>query len=367
MDRVDHEALHRFATALLREAGLAAETAETAATSLVAADVRGHPSHGVQMIPTYFGWMENGSMEADASPEVVADAGSTMLVDGNHALGHPVGLEATELAIDRAGETPLVAVGIRKATHMGRIGWFAERAAEAGIGFAGFTNMTSGNPVSPAGSAQRRFGTNPLTFALPSFDALDYPILMDMATSQVAFGKINVRHRAGEAIDPSWTVDADGSPVLDADEFNDEEIGALAPLGGQAAGYKGTGLMLIAELFAATWSDSPVTPQPDARYENAAVFYLFDPLQFTTRAAHEARIEALQAYLDETEYSPDVSAGSGSGADRAYLPGRREHETRLAYEAEGIPIQSGIVDDLVAFARERGVAEEVVEPIDAAG
>jgi uncharacterized oxidoreductase len=227
--------------------------------------------------------------------------------------------------------------------------------------------MTSGQPVAPAGSAQRRFGTNPLTFGLPAFDALPHPVVMDMATSQVAYGKINVRHMAGEGIDPEWTTDESGEPVLDPDAFNEEEVGALAPLGGQTAGYKGTGLMLMAELLAATWSDSPVTPQSAARYENAAAFTVFDPLAFTTRAAHEARLTALVEYLDETEYAADVSAGTGTDADRAYLPGRPEYDTAREYEREGIPVPDPICETLADLARERGLDEETVASVAPAG
>lgn len=363
MSRVDSDELRRFAAALLTETGADEAVAEAVAASLVAADLRGHPSHGVNMIPTYVEWSEAGGIEPTARPTTVADEGSTLLVDGNHGLGHFVGRRATELAAERAVDHPVVTVGIRRATHLGRIGWFAEQTAAAGLGFVGFTNMTSGEPVAPAGSAQRRFGTNPLTFGLPSFEALPYPVLLDVATSQVAFGKINVRHRAGEPIDPAWTVTDDGGSVPDADAFNEDGLGALAPLGGEAAGYKGTGLMLIAELFAATWSDSPVTPQEDARYENAAVFTVFDPLAFTTREAHEARLLALRDYLEETEYAPAVSAGAGSRSDRAYLPGRQEHVTRREYEAEGLPVADPVLETLVALARERGIAPDLTEPV----
>jgi LDH2 family malate/lactate/ureidoglycolate dehydrogenase len=118
--------------------------------------------------------------------------------------------------------------------------------------------------------------------------------------------------------------------------------------------------MLVAELFAATWSDSPVTPQPDSRYENSAAFTVFDPLAFTTREAHEARLVALEEYLDETDYSDAISAGTGTRADRAYLPGRREHEVKSEYEAEGIPVPDRIRETLAELAREYGVEEEVV-------
>jgi LDH2 family malate/lactate/ureidoglycolate dehydrogenase len=124
--------------------------------------------------------------------------------------------------------------------------------------------------------------------------------------------------------------------------------------------------MLMTELFAATWSDSPVTPQPDSRYENAAAFTVFDPLAFTTREAHEARIEALETYLDETAYVDAVDTGPGTKSDRALLPGRPEHETRVAYERDGIPVPERIRTELASYAREQGLETAVVDEVDPA-
>lgn len=365
MPRIDPPDLQRIATGLLTAIGLGEEPAESVAASLVAADLRGHPSHGVHLIPTYALWIADGGLDPAATAEVVHDGGATLAYDGKDAPGHHVGRRATELAIERIAEESVVAVGVRRATHMGRIGWFAEQAADAGLGFVGLTNMTSGEPVAAAGSAERRFGTNPVTFGLPTFGALEYPILLDMATSQVAFGKINVRETAGRPIEDAWTVTAEGGAVPDATAFNEEDLGALAPLGGRDAGYKGTGLMLVAELFAATASDSPVTPQPDSRYANSANFLLFDPLDFTTRAAHEARLGALEDYLDEIEYPAAVSPGGGTDADRAHLPGRQEHETKRTFEAEGIPVPEGVAASLADLGREQGVDESLLAPLEA--
>lgn len=119
----------------------------------------------------------------------------------------------------------------------------------------------------------------------------------------------------------------------------------------------------MAELLAATWSDSPVTPQEDARYENAAAFTVFDPLAFTTRAAHEARLVALREYLDATEYSPAVSAGAGSRFDRAFLPGRQEHDTRREYEEEGIPVPGPVLEALATLGRDHGVPDASLAPV----
>jgi len=360
MFRLEPGELDAVATRLLGAIGLPEDAAETVAASLVAAELRGYPSHGVHLIPKYAGWVDAGGMDPTAEAVVVHDGGATLTLHGHDAPGHPVGRRATSMALDRVPERSVVTVGIRRATHMGRIGWFAEQAAAAGCCFVGFTNMTSGQPVAAAGSAERRFSTNPITVGLPSFDALDHPVVLDMATSQVALGKLTVRQMDGRPMDDAWTVTAGGEPVSTVSDFEADERGALAPLGGQDAGYKGTGLMLVTELLAATASDSPVTPQPDSRYANAAAFTVIDPLAFTSREAHEARLTALEDCLDDIEYPEAVSAGGGTDADRAYLPGRQEYETKRTYEAEGIPLPDGVAAELVALGRDRGVDESVL-------
>lgn len=363
MIRLEPRELDAIAGRLLETMGLDDDRATTVAASLVAAELRGHPSHGVHLLPRYAGWIDAGGMDPTAEPSVVHDGGGTLTLHGHDAPGHPVGRQATAMALDRVPERAVVTVGISRATHMGRIGWFAEQAAAAGCCFVGFTNMTSGEPVAAAGSADRRFGTNPITVGVPSFDALDHPVVLDMATSQVALGKLTVRAPDGRSMDDAWTVTVDGEAVPDVTAFQTDDRGALAPLGGQDAGYKGTGLMLVAELMAGTISDSPVTPQPDSRYANAAAFTVIDPLAFTTREAHEARLTALEAYLDDIDYPEAVSAGAAIDADRAYLPGRAEYETRLTYEADGIPVSAGVADQLVSLGRDRGVEESVLEPL----
>jgi uncharacterized oxidoreductase len=346
--------------------------AEAVSTSLVGADLRGYPSHGTRLSSGSARRVDIDHIDPDARPSVMSDWETTALVDGNHAYGQYVGREATARPVRRPGgdglryrEGPLGpgrAPRRPHATHPGRIGWFAEQAADAGLGFLGFVNVTPGKPVTVPGSAQRRFATNPVAFGLPSFDALDHPVVLDMATSQVAWRKLNVRQATGAPLDPARTVTESGAPVEDAAAFNDNGEGAVLPLGGQQSGYKGFGLSMMSELLAATMSDGFVTPQSGSRWRNAALFLLFllfDPLAFTTKAAHEARISALETYLGETADSEHVSAGAATDADRAFLPGVLEHRTATEYEREGIPIADDDRELPRTLAREHGL-EDVV-------
>lgn len=355
MDRFEPKQLTELAANLLAPTGPGKEVIDTVSESLVQSDLRGHRSHGLVTIPGYFDWVDEGLIDPDGDVRILDETQSHVLVDGENGFGHYTGTLATELAIEKTEESPIVSVGIRRGSHFGRVGWFAEQAAKSGLGFIGFTNMTSGRPVAPAGSAERRFGTNPITVAIPSFEARNHPILVDMATSQVAYGKLLVKSITGEPLDPAWTATDDGQPVESADAFMNQSSGSLLPLGGEAAGYKGTALLLMTEIFASLFSDSPVTGQDDVIAGNAGVFFIFDPLEYTTRACLEARISALDQYLSDTNYSPDVSAGSATPFDEALLPGAAEYRIRTENRERGIPVHESVQSFLADAATERGI------------
>lgn len=359
MDRFEPTRLRDVAAQLLETTDARSEIVDTVSESLIQSDLRGHHSHGLVTIPGYFDWIDEGLIEPEAEGAISEETHSHILIDGQNGFGHYTGKAATELAIEKVEEHPFVTVGIRRGSHFGRVGWFAEHAAKSGLGFIGFTNMTSGRPVAPAGSAQRRFGTNPVTLAIPSFDAKDHPILLDMATSQVAYGKLLVNSITDDPVDPSWTATREGEPVDSADAFVNESSGSLLPLGGVDAGYKGTALMLMTELFASLFSNSPVTGQDDVVAGNAGFFLVFDPLAYTSRASLEAKIRALEQYLAETEYSDAVSSGAGTPFDGALLPGTAEHRIRTENRERGIPLHDSVQTFLSDAAFERGITIDV--------
>ncbi|MFC6734255.1 Ldh family oxidoreductase [Haladaptatus sp. GCM10025893] len=265
-----------------------------------------------------------------------------------------------------AREYDVAIVGIRNATHLGRIGEWAERAADAGLLFAAFVN-TGGTDhlVAPPGSADRQYSTNPLAFGAPTFGATPYPIVLDIATSQVAHGKVTKRAVEGKPLPEGWVTDEEGNFVTDSQAYEDG-VGALLPLGGLTSGHKGFGLAMIAEVFAGYVGDYTVSGD-DVRenVNNGALFMLANPDRFATRAANRARIETLRDMIQNTNYSESVGTGPIAKGDRAVLPGKLEHELRRERIDEGIPFEQATLDLLADVARRTGVEAAIPASFEA--
>lgn len=362
MTLIAQDRLRGFAADLLLGAGAAESNARAVAESLVRADLRGHGSHGVIRIPLYARMAESGALNPTASPEVSGRGATGARVEGNRAFGQVVGRRAVAALTERANEHGVAAVGIRYATHLGRIGEWAEETVDEGLVFAAFVNTQGGDAsltVAPDGSADRKLATNPVAIGLPTFSELDFPLVLDMATSQVAHGKITRKDATGESLPEGWTVDRDGSSVTDAGAF-EAGTGALRPLGGAVSGYKGFGLAVMAELLAGLVGDAPVAGASDEElFNNAAAFVAIDPLRFTTEERARRRVRGLVEHLRAADFTHDVSsgaaarapdAGDGAPSDTGLLPGEAEHRTANRQAEEGIDLQDGVVDDLTEFA-----------------
>jgi len=345
MPTVEADALESFARTALVEAGAPAETAGTVAASLVDADLVGHTSHGVVRVPYYAEIVREGAIDPAAEP-TVESAGPFHQVVGGAAFGQLAAGRAVDLLVETTRERGVAAVGIRDSGHVGRIGEWAERVAAEGLLFASWVNLQGGSQrIAPHGSADRRLGTNPLTFAVPAFDALPFDPVYDGATSQVAHGKIIERDGSGETLPPAWTVTGSGDPVERAADFEAGE-GALLPLGGRETGYKGFGLATMAELFAGLLGDGPVASEPEQDWRgNGAAFLAVDPRVFTTREAVATRVEALAEH---------IRSADPIGDDPVLLPGEKEHRTRKRRLEEGVPVSGTVAGDLRELAAEQG-------------
>lgn len=366
MAQLDVETLESFASRLVEATGAPTSIADNVAASLVAADLAGHNSHGVHRLAMYTDLIDDEVLFPDATPTVDMQSRGCAGIDGQRAYGQIVGRTAVETGTDIAEEFGMAVVGIRDATHLGRIGEWAERTAEADFLFAAFVNTQAhGRTVAPPGSADRRLATNPIAFGIPTYDALEFPIVHDMATSQVAHGKIRERVPTGDPVPDDWTVDDEGVPVRDAKAF-EEGAGALLPLGGQESGYKGFGLAVIAELFAGIIGNAPVYGQnPPDPFSNAAAFVFVDPTMFTSAEAVEDRVEALGAYLRESTISTAVSSGIASRSDdEILLPGEAEYRATQKARQDGVEIADGILNELSDLARRFGIPDAIPETIN---
>lgn len=237
-------------------ASIARPSSRSLVTSLVSADLRGHGSHGViRLASTYRTMIEGGQLDPAATPRVVSEDGPSGLIDGERGFGQIAGRVAADVLLERVEANGVGVVGLGNASHLGRVGEFAERVAAEGLLFAAWVNTgRTASLVTPVGGLDRRLATNPIAFGVPSFGAVDFPIALDMATSQVAHGEITKRAIEGKNLPSGWAIGDVGDPLTDPETF-EEGTGAMAPLGGSVAGHKGFGLAVVAELFAGICGD----------------------------------------------------------------------------------------------------------------
>ena len=311
--RFEPSTLRSFASEVVEGLGAPTDTAGTVAASLVRADVRGYGTHGVGILPLYAGMVDDGAIDPTATPSTIRGDGATVSVDGETGFGQLAAREATAEGIAVAEEQAVAVVGLRDASHIGPVGEFAERAAEAGLVFLAFTNTAGGATNTAAfGGSQRTLSTNPVAFAIPTFDALPFDVVADFATSQVSGSVIRDHHRTGEPLDDEWTTTEGGDPVDSPAAFMAGD-GALLPLGGRTTGHKGYALSVVAELLGGLVGGNPVVGEADPEWlANGGAFVLVDPTAFLSVADIETRVEHLATHLR----SEDGVRLPGEGAHR---------------------------------------------------
>ncbi|KAL7643190.1 UNVERIFIED_CONTAM: hypothetical protein RMT77_006480 [Armadillidium vulgare] len=242
--KVKPEEVKRFMVECMLSVGTSKAHATQLADVLVAADLRGHYSHGLNRLEMYVNDIEKKICNGGIEPTIVKESVSVALVEGNNALGPVVGNFCMNLAIKKAKETGIGWISAKGSNHYGIAGWYAMLACKEGLLGMSFTNTSP--LVAPTRAKHRCLGTNPLAVAAPANNGDSF--VLDMATSAVAVGKIEVQRRKEEPIPEGWAIDQDGNLTTDAAKG---AVGALMPLGGPeiTSGYKGYGLSMMVEIF----------------------------------------------------------------------------------------------------------------------
>ncbi|WP_055528990.1 Ldh family oxidoreductase [Streptomyces alboniger] len=352
MITVDRKALTDFVTQALVAAGARADDADLTADVLVAADLAGVDSHGVARLRRYVEGLHKGTIDKDARPEVVREDGGVSVVDAHNGLGQPALCFAVDHAVARAKEHGVAAVAVRRSNHIGIAGWYAERAARSGTFALVTTNATP--QVAPAGAAEPMFGTDPVSYALPTPDE---PLCYDAATSIVPRGKLERLHREGRPMLDGWAVGPDGASSTDIPRvvagLKAREGYALLPLGGLGSdfgGHKGSGVGLLAELLCgplagASWSKHTYGEQG----ADLGQFVLC----VNIGALGDAREigERVAAMSDEIRAARQAVPGVP-----VRLPGDRRRTSAGERSAHGIPLLAPVVADLARIAELVGLA-----------
>jgi uncharacterized oxidoreductase len=343
--------LRATVSGILVGAGSAPPEAKTVADNLVLANLSGHDSHGVGMVPRYVDAVLEGGLQPNAGISVKLDAGSLLAIDGQRGYGQVVGEQAMLLGLQRAQETGSCVLALANAHHLGRIGHFAEMAVERGLVSIHFVNVQSRPVVAPWGGGDGRYGTNPFTVGIPL--AGRPPFLLDFATSRVAQGKMRVAHNEGRQVEPGMLIDAKGRPTTDPGVVVVPQEGGLFGALLAFGEHKGYGMAIACELLGGALTGSGTWHRP-ANSKRAVINGMFtvivDPRRLGTQAVFER--EAL-AFVDWLKQSPPAP-----GSEGVQLAGDPERQARREREAAGIALDDQTWAEIVSAGAKVGVRVE---------
>lgn len=342
--RYDPERLERWAEAVLVASGSHAGEAADVSHHLVESNLVGHDSHGLIRIAKYLDWVAKGMLLQNRQLAVVTDRGPLVVAEGGFGYGQSVGREAMRLAVARARSHGLCVLALRDCGHLGRIGAWAEMLAEAGLASFHFVNTSGfGILVAPFGGSDRRLSANPLAAGVP-VEGQD-PIILDIATSIVAEGKIQVARNKGEAVPEGCMLDGQGRPTTNPEAFYADPPGAILPFGG----HKGSGLSIICEVLAGSLTGGGSSHPGNAtagRLVNNMLTLAFDPAAFGGPDRFRQDVERLAAWTRASR--PVVPDG------RVMLPGELERLTRAARQRDGIPLDLETIRQLSEVGERHG-------------
>lgn len=344
--RISADRLTALATSILSHASGTPESAAKVAARLVSANLTGHDSHGVGMIPAYVDGIRAGQLIPTASAQIIEDKGPFVLVDGARGFGHIVAEQAMDIAIDRARASHFAVLSLRNSFHLGRLGDWGAMAADAGFICILYANVQSPRPiVAPFGGSDARFVTNPYCTAIPATDK--HPMfLLDMATSTIAMGKARVADLSGKRVPEGSVIDAKGNPTTDPSVMFNEAGGSLTTFGG----HKGFGLALLGDILGGAFSGGGAylpEREVEARITNNMLAILIDPNVFGTAEAFGVDMDA---YTDWVKASPPAP-----GFDAVQLPGDPERRSAQDRNANGIFVDAGTLAQLMDAAQKAGV------------
>jgi ureidoglycolate dehydrogenase (NAD+) len=331
---VPQERLVRFTADCLEKLGLEAADARLVAETLVAANLRGVDSHGVVRLPHYARRLRNGSVKARPNITARRTSASAAVVDGDAGMGQLVAARAMQEAISLAQQSGVGAVVARNSSHCGACAWFVEMAVKAGMIGVALTHTDS--IMVPPGMKRIFLGSNPLAFGAPGKRD---PVIIDMSTTHVAWGKVLVAREEGKTIPPDWGVDQEGSPTTDP-----QAVVGLTPTGG----HKGYALAAMIEILCAQLAGVPF---------GRHVTKMYGELNKPRNLGHFMLALDVARFTERQDFGEQIARFVGEiHAEGALAPGDPERLTAERRAREGIPLGAAIVEELNRLAGEVGVA-----------
>jgi L-2-hydroxycarboxylate dehydrogenase (NAD+) len=343
--RVQPGRLRDFIAAALRGLGMPDNDAATVATRMADADLQGSDGHGVIRLPQYARRIRAGGINLHPVIRVREERSGMALVDGDNGMGHLVMTRAAELAVAKARAAGVAWVGTRMSNHAGPASLYARMPLAAdmlGLYFA----VGNANHLPPWGGLDLLLSTNPIAVAVPA--GRYPPIVLDMATTVAAYGKVKAKAQRGETMPIGWMIDRLGKPLTDPGRADE---GFLLPIGG----YKGYGLALIVGLLAGTLNDAAMgkdvvdfNDDDRSATNTGQAIVAIDIAAFGDLNGFKDRVDTLIDDLHGSRRLP--------GVDRIWLPGEQSSAKRVEYARDGIPLNSALLHNLERLADELGIA-----------
>ncbi|MFT5175501.1 MAG: putative oxidoreductase [Gammaproteobacteria bacterium] len=338
---------------IVSAAGSTGDEPKQVADNLVYANLTGHDSHGIGMLPRYIRAVKSGELRVNAQIEVVVDDGPMLTVDGRAGYGQVIGLQAMEMGIAKAREHGVCVMTIRRSFHLCRIGAWGEHCARAGMVSMHHVNLVGRHGlVAPFGGSDARYSTNPYCCVLPATE--NNPITaLDFATSMVAQGKIRVARNKGEQMAEGMLLDAQGQPTTDPNATF--EGGALRPFGG----HKGYGMALVNELLAGVLSGGG-TCRPDTDREQDSILnnmlsVIIDPKRLVSGEFYASEVDAT---IKHVKASPPMQTGKP-----VQIPGDPERATNIERSNKGIPVDEETWREMIGTAALVGIDAVTIETV----
>lgn len=350
MYNIPHQDLLELTFATAKAIGSHEDEAGEVARHLVGANLAGHDSHGVGMLPDYVRLAEEGLLTPNHDLETVVDLPALLVLDAKRGFGQWMGHLAMRRGIERARQSGSCTVGLRNASHIGRIGTYAEQCAAAGMVSIHFVNVADHEPtVAPFGGSDARLITNPIAVGLPGRDGPT--CILDMATSTIALGKARVARNKGVSVPEGCIIDEAGRETTDPTPLVDEKKGALKAFGL----HKGSGLAVMCEMLGGALTGG-ITIQPGQKRRggivNSMLSMIVDADAIDGRSAFIAEIEAIRDYVKASPAAP--------GVEEVLTPGEPENRHRAERLADGIPLDPKSLGDILSAAERIGAASDAI-------
>jgi LDH2 family malate/lactate/ureidoglycolate dehydrogenase len=355
---VDDVKLTKFCTEVFVKLGVPRKDAQVTSDVLVASDLRGIPSHGVARLMRYVDGIRAGSILPKVKPKIIKETSTTAAIDARHGLGQPAGFFGMNLAIKKAKRSGVGFVTVRNSNHYGIAGYYSLMALKNNlIGIS----MTNSAPLAvPTFGRDSMIGTNPISLVAPA--AKGRPFVLDMATTVVPRGKLEVLNRLGKPLPLGWAVDERGIPTTDTarvlDNMSKAAGGGVLPLGGageELSGHKGYGMSLLVDVLSGALSGADYGPWVKTTKKDGSkgfinVGHFFGAIKIENFLPLRRFKATMDDMLDGLRKSTKAK-----GDKRVYIHGEKEYEKHDMYKKKGVPLQEKVVKALKNLSKELSI------------